>query len=151
MAGAVIVAARPPSLPKEGGTIHRIEPDSHVPVYLQIVEHIRGSIAAGVYRPGEVLPSLRVLAGDLKVNPNTVQRAYEELLRLGLVESRRGLGMFVARRGTRSALTHAEESVRAAFAQALAAAALAGLAPERVRELFEEAADEAAAKDGRRS
>jgi GntR family transcriptional regulator len=131
--------------------MNRIEPESHVPVYLQIVENIRGSIAAGVYRPGEVLPSLRALAASLKVNPNTVQRAFDELLRLGLVEPRRGLGMFVTRRGTRSALGHAEQSVRAALAQAIAAAAAAGLTPERVRELFEEAADEAIAKEGKRS
>ena len=52
----------------------RIEPDSHVPVYLQIVEHLRGAIAAGVYKAGEALPSLRVLATDMRVNPNTVQR-----------------------------------------------------------------------------
>jgi GntR family transcriptional regulator len=131
--------------------MNRIEPESHVPVYLQIVENIRGSIAAGVYRPGEVLPSLRALAASLKVNPNTVQRAFDELLRLGLVEPRRGLGMFVTRRGTRSALGHAEQSVRAALTQAIAAAAAAGLTPERVRELFEEAADEAIAKEGKRS
>ena len=87
-----------------------IEPDSHVPVYVQIVEHMRSAIAAGVYRPGEALPSLRALATDLKVNPNTVQRAYDELFRQGLIRSHRGVGMFVAERGPRSARGRAEES-----------------------------------------
>ena len=73
-----------------------IQPDSHVPVYLQIVDQIRSAIAAGIYRPGEGLPSLRTLATELKVNPNTVQRAYDEMDRQGLIRSRRGLGMFVA-------------------------------------------------------
>ena len=59
----------------------RIEPDSHVPVYLQIVDLLSSSIAAGVYRPSEALPSLRALAADLRVNPNTVQRAYDEMFR----------------------------------------------------------------------
>jgi GntR family transcriptional regulator len=117
----------------------RIEPDSHVPVYLQIVERLRSAIAAGVYRPGEVLPSLRVLATDLKVNPNTVQRAYDELDRQGLIKSHRGIGMFVAERGARSARGRAEESVQATFVQAVAAATAAGLGQERIRELFEAA------------
>lgn len=121
----------------------RIEPDSHVPVYLQIVEHIRSAIAAGVYRPREVLPSLRVLATDLKVNPNTVQRAYEELDRQGLIESHRGVGMFVAERGVGAARGRAEESIQMAFVQAVAAATAAGLNAERLRELFEAALEQA--------
>ena len=130
--------------------MNRIEPESHVPVYRQIVENVRGSIAAGVYRPGEVLPSLRALAADLKVNPNTGSGRTTEFPPIGIGRVARGLGMFVTRRGTRSALGHAEESVRTS-SQAIAAAAAAGLAPERVRDLFEEAAEEATAKGGNRS
>jgi GntR family transcriptional regulator len=117
----------------------QIQPDSHVPVYLQIVEHVRSAIAAGVYRAGESLPSLRVLAAELRVNPNTVQRAYDEMCRQGLVKSHRGLGMFVAERGARSALARAEESTAAAFRHAVAAARAAGLDSERIMVLFEEA------------
>ncbi len=118
----------------------RIEADNHVPVYLQIVEHLRSGIAAGVYRAGEALPSLRVLALDLKVNPNTVQRAYEEMERQGLIESRRGVGMFVAVRGARSAAAaQAEEAAEEALGQAVRAASAAGLGAERIRELFERA------------
>ena len=62
----------------------RIDPGSHVPIYLQIADEIRAAVAAGVYRPGEVLPSLRAMAIDVHVNPNTVQRAYDELEREGL-------------------------------------------------------------------
>ncbi len=71
-----------------------IDPKSHVPIYRQIVEQVRSAIDAGVYRPGEALPSLRALAVEIRVNPNTVQRAYEELDRQGVIESRRGLGVF---------------------------------------------------------
>jgi GntR family transcriptional regulator len=124
----------------------RIEPDSHVPIFLQIVEQLRSAIAAGVYRPGEALPSLRALAADLKVNPNTVQRAYEEMFRQGLIQSHRGVGMFVAARGVRSALARAEETTREAFERAIASAAAAGLELDRVRQLFEAAATAAAAK-----
>ena len=128
----------------------RIEPDSHVPVYLQIVDRVRSAIAAGVYKPGEALPSLRGLATDLKVNPNTVQRAYDELDRQGLIKSHRGVGMFVADRGARSALGRAEESIHAAFAKAIGAAVSAGLNRERIRELFEQAMEQAPQRTGGR-
>ena len=72
-----------------------ISQDAGIPIYRQIVEQVRDSIDAGVHRPGEALPSLRALAVEIRVNPNTVQRAYEELEREGLVESRRGRGVFV--------------------------------------------------------
>jgi GntR family transcriptional regulator len=129
----------------------RIEPDSHVPVYLQIVDLLSSSIAAGVYRPGEALPSLRVLAAELKVNPNTVQRAFEEMFRRGLIRSHRGVGMFVVERGARSARGRAEESTQAAFVQAAAAAAAAGLAEDRIRELFEAAMEHVHQQAGGRS
>lgn len=131
--------------------MRRIEPDSHVPVYLQIVEHLRSAIAAGVYRPGEALPSLRVLATDLKVNPNTVQRAYEELDRQGVIRSHRGVGMFVAERGARAARGRAEESIHSAFVQTVTAATTAGLDPERIRELFNVAMAQAPQQAGGRA
>ena len=81
----------------------KIQPSSHVPIYLQIAEAVRAAVAAGVYRPGEVLPSLRAMAIRLHVNPNTVQRAYDELEREGLIYSQRGRGLFVAERGAASA------------------------------------------------
>ena len=117
----------------------RIEPDSHVPIYIQIIEYLRSAIAAGVFRPGEALPSLRALALELKVNPNTVQRAYDEMDRQGMIRSRRGVGMFVAERGARSARSRAEESVHAAFTQAIAMATSASLSEQRIHDLYHEA------------
>jgi GntR family transcriptional regulator len=128
----------------------RLEPDSHVPLYLQVVEHIRSAIAAGVHRPGEALPSLRVLAAELRINPNTVQRAYDELERQGLIKSHRGVGMFVAQRGARTARGRAEESIHSAFVQTVSAATTAGLSPARIRELFEAAMDQVPQQTGGR-
>ena len=62
-----------------------IDPHSHLPIYLQIADEIRAAVAAGIYRPGEALPSLRAMAVEIHVNPNTVQRAYDELEREGLI------------------------------------------------------------------
>ena len=124
----------------------KIDPGSHVPIYLQIVGEIRAAIGAGVFRPGEMLPSLRVLAADLRVNPNTVQRAYDELEREGVVQSRRGVGLFVADRDTRSARGEAEKAVLAAFRQGVEVGQEAGLPPERIRAVFDQALDQALRK-----
>jgi GntR family transcriptional regulator len=69
--------------------------DPHRPIYLQIVEEVKRRVARGDYAPGQQLPSVRELAQDLGVNPNTLARAYLELEREGFVVSRRGQGSFV--------------------------------------------------------
>ena len=116
-----------------------IDPKSTTPIYRQIVSQVRDSIDAGVYRAGESLPSLRAMAVEIRVNPNTVQRAYEELEREGVVESRRGIGVFVVdRRGKAARKKHEREAV-AIFRQGIGAALAAELQPVRIRELFESA------------
>jgi GntR family transcriptional regulator len=118
-----------------------IDPRSHVPIYLQIADAVRTAVAAGLYRPGEALPSLRALAIDVQVNPNTVQRAYDALEREGLVFSRRGRGLFVAQEGTASAQTHAQDAVRRTLDEAIRAARAAGMSDAQVRNLFQAAID----------
>lgn len=115
----------------------QIDPGSHVPIYLQIAAQIRAAVAAGLFRSGEALPSLRAMALEIQVNPNTVQRAYEELEREGLVYSQRGKGLFVADQGTASAQDHALELVRQAFAEALRAGQDAGVPREQMRQIFD--------------
>jgi len=73
-----------------------IDPDSGVPVYLQISQAIRRSIALGSLRGGEQVPSVREVAEMLTVNPNTVAKAYQLLEREGIVSTRKGIGTFVA-------------------------------------------------------
>ncbi len=65
------------------------------PVYLQIMEHIRGAILVGAYPPGARMPAVRDLAAEAKVNPNTMQRAMAELEREGLLISCGTIGRFV--------------------------------------------------------
>ena len=71
-----------------------------VPYYQQVVSQIKLLIATGRMAAGEQLPSVRRLAEQLVINPNTVARAYRELEQEGAVESRRGAGVFVASGGT---------------------------------------------------
>lgn len=68
------------------------------PVYLQLKEQLQRRIASGLLAPGEGLPSVRSLAQQLQINPNTVVRAYRELELAGLVVTRHGEGSFVAER-----------------------------------------------------
>ncbi len=116
-----------------------VDPNNSVPIYLQIADHIRSAIAAGVYRPGEMLPSQRVLALELTVNPNTVQRAYEKLEREGLIHARKGLGMFVSGRGAVAAQHLSEDSIRRKFAEGIRSAQQAGLSIRKTRSVFEQA------------
>jgi GntR family transcriptional regulator len=73
----------------------QINPRSATPLYAQIAARIRGAIAAGELSPGEGLPSVRQLAGQLLINPATVVQAYRELETEGFVEMRQGAGTFV--------------------------------------------------------
>jgi GntR family transcriptional regulator len=72
-----------------------IDPDSSVPIYIQIEDRIHSLIAAGQLQPGEQLPTIRELAADIRVNLNTVARAYFELDREGVISTQRGRGTFV--------------------------------------------------------
>lgn len=73
-----------------------LDPRSGVPIYVQIVEQVRHAIEVGGLGPGERLPTVRRLAEDLAIAPNTIVKAYGELQRMGLVESRAGVGTVVA-------------------------------------------------------
>ena len=70
------------------------------PVYLQIVDQVRAAVAAGSIRAGEPLPSIRPLAEELRVNRNTVAKAYTELESQGVIETAAGKGCFVRNTGT---------------------------------------------------
>lgn len=66
------------------------------PIYLQIIELIKKNIALGVLKADDKLPSVRELSKELGVNPNTLQRAYGDLERLGITYTKRGMGSFIS-------------------------------------------------------
>ena len=68
---------------------------SGLPVYLQIVEQVKAAAASGALQPGEALPSIRPIAEELRVNRNTVAKAYTELESLGIIETLPGKGCFL--------------------------------------------------------
>lgn len=73
----------------------RINFKSGLPIYLQLVEQIKAAAASGALRPGEALPSIRPLAEELRVNRNTVAKAYSELESIGVIETLPGRGCFL--------------------------------------------------------
>lgn len=77
--------------------IFHLNHSSGVPVYLQLMQQIRHGVETGALRAGERLPTIRSLAEELVVNPNTVVRAYRELQHEGIVELRQGSGAYIGR------------------------------------------------------
>lgn len=73
-----------------------MEFEDNVPIYLQIVVLIKKRIIQGLLKPGDKIPSVRELAEEVKVNPNTISRAYQELERDKITETKRGMGTFIS-------------------------------------------------------
>jgi GntR family transcriptional regulator len=116
-----------------------VDPRSGVPIYLQIIEQIKRSIALGVLQAGEQLPTVKQLAIDLTINPNTVARAYRELEREQVIETAPGRGSFVRADGVSDSPKVASEIARDALDVALREAKSVGLERDNVRRLFEAA------------
>lgn len=72
-----------------------VDPRSGVPIYVQLIDQVKRSVAVGALAAGERLPTVKQLAVDLTVNPNTVARAYRDLERDGVIETSPGRGSFV--------------------------------------------------------
>lgn len=73
-----------------------VNPRAALPIYQQLVDQIKSAAASGMYPPGRQLPSVRELAGQLAINPNTVARAFSILEDQGIIVRRQGLGSFVS-------------------------------------------------------
>lgn len=78
--------------------LDNFEFNNNEPIYLQIIELVRRAIATGDLMSGDKLPSVREMSTSLGVNPNTLQRAYGELERLGITYTKRGMGSFISDR-----------------------------------------------------
>ena len=97
------------------------------PIYAQIADNLRNQIAAGILRPDDRLPSVRELAAELAINPNTIQRAYRELESEGWIATVPGKGCFVCPREPGS-----NDPRWDAFDQAAAQLLTAGITPEEL-------------------
>lgn len=112
-----------------------IDVHSDVAIYLQIVRQIKFAIAAGKVRPGELLPSARILAGQLTINPNTVAHAYTELQGDGVIESLRGRGMIVCAGAVVVCRRQRNEVLAERIGESLGEAWNAGLSEDKIRSI----------------
>jgi GntR family transcriptional regulator len=118
-------------------TIFTVDPRSGVPLYLQLIEQIKRAVALGALAPGEQLPTVKALALDLTVNPNTVARVYRELERDGVIDTSPGRGSFVRSGNAGAQARRAMSDVaRAAFEVAVREAKSLGLSREETQELM---------------
>lgn len=130
--------------PRRPGFQFRLDLQSGVPVYRQIVDQVRGGIASGALTTGDQLPTVRQLAVDLTINPNTVARAYRELELGGLVETHQGTGTFIRAAQLRGSDTIRERQLAQIVGDCVARAGAAGFTVEdliqQLRELVPEPA-----------
>ena len=113
----------------------RVDANSRTPIYRQLAQQIRQGVATGKLSPDERLPSVRELSRTLVVNPNTIARVYTELEREGMLSTRQGLGVFVAR--PKAELTRAarRERLLASLDHFLTAAVHLGFSADEVQSL----------------
>ena len=118
---------------------------SNIPIYRQIVEQVCAAALSGRLRDDEALPSVRSLAEELVLNPNTVARAYGELAREGVIEPRPGRGMFVSRRRQIYSGAERRRRMEQAVTSLVAEGFMLGYGPAEIVELVEARTREAAA------
>jgi len=116
-----------------------VDPESKVPIYIQLEEQLRALIAAGQLRPGEQLRTIRTLAADLRVNYNTIARVYLDLHRDGVISTQRGRGTFVAGVPDDKQVARARcEKLRAMVRSVFDEASRLGYAPGEIGAAFEQ-------------
>jgi GntR family transcriptional regulator len=112
-----------------------VDARSGVPLYLQLIEQITRAVALGTLSPGEQLPTVKALALELTINPNTVARVYRELERDGVIETSPGRGSFVRAGGHAGARRAVSDIARTAVDAAVREAKSLGLDREAVEDV----------------
>jgi GntR family transcriptional regulator len=117
--------------------VFQISTGSATPIYRQITDQVRLAVATGKLQVGEALPSVRSLAEELVVNPNTVARAYADLSREGLLETRPGLGVFISRKRRVYTREEGRRRLEPLLHGLISEAMALGYSLEELREAFE--------------
>jgi len=115
-----------------------IDPRSGVPIYLQLTDQLKRAVAVGALAPGERLPTVKALAVQLTLNPNTVAKVYRDLEREGIIETAPGRGSFVTGNGTvDKTRVVASEVAQRAVREAVREARALGVPREELRGLVD--------------
>src|SRR4030088_1617267 len=113
----------------------RLDLKSGVPVYRQLIDQVMGGKAAGALMPGDQLPTVRQVAVDLSINPNTVARAYREMEIRGVLETQQGTGTFISHKEVKRDATEHRRQLTQLTRDFVARAGAAGFT---IRELLEQ-------------
>ena len=113
-----------------------VNPYTGIPLYIQIAEQIKKAVFAGVLQEGEQLPTVRQLALELLINPNTVVRAYQELENEGIITTRRGSGTFIAPVARKLKKAQKEAGIKEKIQELLAEARFMGIDKEEIKKMF---------------
>jgi GntR family transcriptional regulator len=119
-----------------------IDPTDGVPIYDQVVRQVKYAVAAGALKAGDRVSSVRELAGELAINPNTVARAYRELQADGVLVTVQGIGLEVAAGAVRWCRKARVELIQDRLRQVLREARSSGLDPEALEALWQDALQE---------
>jgi GntR family transcriptional regulator len=125
----------------------RLDLHTGVPVYRQIIDQFRGALASGALATGDQLPTVRQLAVDLSINPNTVVRAYKELELSGQLETHQGTGTFISGQKMIGSGAERERQIGQIVADAVARAGAAGFTIEQLLEQLKSWPDRPASKE----
>ena len=117
------------------GFAFRLDLHSGVPVYRQIIDQVTGGMASGALAAGDQLPTVRQVAVDLAINPNTVVRAYRELEIRGVLETQQGTGTFISEKKVKRDEVERQRQLNQLVSEFVGRAGAAGYT---VRELLEQ-------------
>lgn len=129
------------AIDSKAGFRFRLDLRSGMPVYRQLIDQVRAGIAAGSLVSGDQLPTVRQLAVDLAINPNTVLRAYRELELGGLLETQQGTGTFITQKKPRRDDVERERQLNQLVGEFLARAGQAGFTVEELLKELRELVD----------
>ncbi len=115
-----------------------VDPRSSTPIYLQLVQGVKEAVACGLLQPGERMPTVRELASQVMINPNTIGKAYQRLEQEGIIETMRSRGSFVAAGPMRSDPEQSREKLAELMQALLVEAYHLGIDQEDLQRLFME-------------
>lgn len=116
-----------------------VDTRSGVPIYKQIVQQIEKGIMGGLYKPGDQLPTVREVALELTINPNTVARAYRELEHLRVIESVQGRGTFISSDLPRPSGEDKEMIIKEKIETLIRDARQLNVSPDKLKKMFKKA------------
>lgn len=120
----------------------RLDSKTGVPAYRQIIDQVLSGMATGSLQPGEQLPTVRQLAVDLSINPNTVMRAYREMEIRGLIQTQQGTGTFITENKVQSSEAERQKRLDQLAGECLARAGAEGFSAEELIRAMNEFSNE---------